>query len=152
EVVKKFSKNPPYDEFGMLPFLDELIGVDWVMDFNMLYQYAVDDGYATRVLYEEISKGKLKDPRDTDSTKESKKEFYERSESVLGSYLESYNYDIPNDWSEQIAKTYIDKLLLIAKVMAVTPPQGYPNAPTYYIPEYLEELYREGKFDIKLDP
>ncbi|RDU58846.1 hypothetical protein CQA53_11800, partial [Helicobacter didelphidarum] len=32
EVVKKFSKNPPYDEFGMLPFLDELIGVDWVMD------------------------------------------------------------------------------------------------------------------------
>lgn len=43
-------------------------------------------------------------------------------------------------------------MLLEAKIMSITPPQGYPNAPTYYIPEYLEELYKEHKLDKKLNP
>ncbi|TLD82514.1 hypothetical protein LS81_007555, partial [Helicobacter trogontum] len=47
---------------------------------------------------------------------------------------------------------YIDSMLLEAKIMAATPPQGYPNAPTYYIPEYLDELYEAGKLDKKLNP
>lgn len=150
--IKEFSKNPPYDEYGMLPFLDELIGVDWVIDFNGLYQYAVDDGSAIWVLKDDVEQGKLKDPRDKDSTKESREEFHKESIDILAAYLEAYNYDIPNEWSEQKAKTYMEKLLLIAKVMSITPPQGYPNAPTYYIPEYLEELYKEHKLDKKLNP
>ncbi|RDU59969.1 hypothetical protein CQA53_11165 [Helicobacter didelphidarum] len=150
-MVKKFSKNPPYDEFGMLPFLDELIGVDWVMDLNMLDgRYSLDEaGKTIWALYHEVKEGKLKDPRDTDSTKESREEFRYK---VDGWVVERYDLDLPNQWTEQEAKLYIDTLLLVSKIVSLTPPQGYPNAPTYYIPEYLEELYREGKFDIKLDP
>ncbi|RDU58722.1 hypothetical protein CQA53_11995, partial [Helicobacter didelphidarum] len=151
-MVKKFSKNPPYDEFGMLPFLDELIGVDWVMDLNE-YQFAYDSrGNAMRGIHQDVKVGKLKDPRDRDSTHESRLEFtyamfaYRRSSKAV------YYTDIPNDWSEEEARFYMNSIILDAKLVSLTPPQGYPNAPTYYIPEYLEELYREGKFDIKLDP
>ena len=42
--------------------------------------------------------------------------------------------------------------LLESKVAAITPPQGYPNAPTYYIPEELESIYKEGKLDKRLNP
>ena len=43
-------------------------------------------------------------------------------------------------------------MLLEAKIMAVTPPQGYPNAPTYYTPEKLELIYQKGYLDKKLNP
>ncbi|WP_220708406.1 hypothetical protein, partial [Helicobacter cinaedi] len=152
QMLKNFAKNPPYDSFGMLPYLDEMIGVDWVMDFNMLYRYAVDDGNAIRALFNQIKQGKLKDPRDKDSTLESRREFHKKSRVALANNLESYNLDIPNEWSEKSAKLYIDTMLLEAKIMAVTPPQGYPNAPTYYIPEDLENIYKDHKLDKKLNP
>lgn len=48
QMLENFAKNAPYDEFGMLPYLDELIGVDWVMDFNN-YRFAYDgSGNAVR--------------------------------------------------------------------------------------------------------
>ncbi len=152
QMLKNFAKNPPYDKYGMLPYLDEMIGVDWVMDFNMLYRYAVDDGNAIRALFNQIKQGKLKDPRDKDSTLESRREFHKKSRVALANNLESYNLDIPNEWSEKSAKLYIDTMLLEAKIMAVTPPQGYPNAPTYYIPEDLENIYKDHKLDKKLNP
>ncbi|EOX8372869.1 hypothetical protein ACPWWA_001872, partial [Campylobacter coli] len=71
QMLKDFAKNPPYDEFGMLPFLDELMGVDWVIDLTE-YEFADDaDGKAIRSLDDDVLKGKLKDPRDIDSTPES---------------------------------------------------------------------------------
>ncbi|MCL9821804.1 hypothetical protein NCR96_08670 [Helicobacter sp. 14348-15] len=150
--IKEFAKNAPYDEFGMLPYLDELIGVDWVMDFNMLYRYAVDEGSAIRNLSQQIKQGKLKDPRDVDSTPESREEFHKKSRAVLANNLEHYELDIPNEYTEKEARLYIDTLLLEAKVMAITPKQGYPNAPTYYVPEDLEATYKDHKLDKLLNP
>ena len=43
-------------------------------------------------------------------------------------------------------------MLLKAKVLALTPPQGYPNAPIYYLQEDLDKMYKEGKLDKKLNP
>ncbi|MBT0827213.1 hypothetical protein KJQ85_09230, partial [Campylobacter lari] len=61
QMLKDFSKNPPYDEFGMLPFLDELIGVDWIIDINK-YDFAYDEaGDIIRALDDDVLKGKLKD-------------------------------------------------------------------------------------------
>ncbi|HEH6004749.1 TPA: hypothetical protein SHQ54_001730, partial [Campylobacter jejuni] len=60
------------DEFGMLPFLDEIIGADWTIDLNK-YDFAYDEeGRIIWALYNDIEKGKLKDPRDIDSTPESR--------------------------------------------------------------------------------
>ncbi|WP_334092019.1 hypothetical protein, partial [Helicobacter typhlonius] len=36
------AKSIKPDRFGMLPYIDEIMGVDWVMDLNMLYGYAID--------------------------------------------------------------------------------------------------------------
>ncbi|ENQ6634339.1 hypothetical protein ACEQH9_001652, partial [Campylobacter lari] len=158
KMLKDFSKNPPYDEFGMLPFLDELIGVDWIIDVNKTIatnenNIVIDSqGYIIRALEDRVKKGKIKDPRDIDSTPESRLEFHTSTRGAIGSYRDRYELDIPNDWTKEEAKLYMKSLILEAKLAALTPPQGYPNAPYYYIPEYLEFIYKKHKLDAKLDP
>ncbi|WP_187759245.1 hypothetical protein, partial [Campylobacter subantarcticus] len=152
KMLKDFSKNPPYDEFGMLPFLDELIGVDWIIDLTE-YEFADDaDGKAIRSLDDDVLKGKLKDPRDIDSTPESRKEFNREMWAYRRGAVAFYNTDIPNDWTKKEAKLYMNSLILEAKLAALTPPQGYPNAPYYWIPEHLEYVYKKHKLDKLLDP
>ena len=149
QMIKDFAKNPPYDEFGMLPYLDELIGVDWVIDLNMLDGFFIDErGNSIDYLYQNVKQGKLKDPRDVDSTPESRREFLNE---ISGDYIR-YDVDLSNNMSEEGVKYRINFLLLVSKIKALTPPQGYPNAPTYYIPEDLEELYKEHKLDKRLNP
>ena len=145
------AKSIKPDRFGMLPYIDEIMGVDWVMDLNMLYGYAIDgDGWTIEKRIKEIDEGKLLDPRDPKSTKQTRLEFRKRIKSIP--HLRRYHLDFPNDWTQKKVDLYIDSMLLEAKIMAVTPPQGYPNAPTYYIPEYLDELYEAGKLDKLLNP
>ncbi|WP_151899176.1 hypothetical protein [Campylobacter armoricus] len=152
QMLKDFSKNPPYDEFGMLPFLDELIGADWIIDLTE-YEFADDaDGKAIRSLDNDVLKGKLKDPRDIDSTPKSRKEFNREMWAYRRGSVAFYNTDIPNDWTKEEAQLYMNSLILEAKLAALTPPQGYPNAPYYWVPEHLEYVYKKHKLDAKLDP
>ena len=152
QMLKNFAKNPPYDKYGMLPYLDEMIGVDWVMDFNN-YRFIYDgSGNAIRALFNQIKQGKLKDPRDKDSTKESRLEFEQEAINYRENLKTDYSLEVSNDTPEQSANIWLDTMLLEAKIMAVTPPQGYPNAPTYYIPEDLENIYKDHKLDKKLNP
>ncbi|BBB20414.1 hypothetical protein [Helicobacter cinaedi] len=152
QMLKNFAKNPPYDSFGMLPYLDEMIGVDWVMDFNN-YRFIYDgSGNAIRALFNQIKQGKLKDPRDKDSTKESRLEFEQEAINYRENLKTDYSLEVSNDTPEQSANIWLDTMLLEAKIMAVTPPQGYPNAPTYYTPEKLELIYQKGYLDKKLNP
>ena len=58
----------------------------------------------------------------------------------------------PNRWSEKDLSLYIDSALLESKIMSLTPPEGYPNAPYYNTPEELTRLYEAGKLDKKLNP
>ena len=157
QMILNLSQTIKPDEFNMLPFLDELMGVDWVMDFSKYDVYGdvmeelYIDGYTYQGL---INKGLLKDPRDTDSTKESRKEFMQKTIFLGQRRAEAsalYYPDSPTFSTTQSALEY-DTVILYAKIMAVTPPQGYPNAPTYYIPEYLDELYQAGKLDKRLNP
>lgn len=65
QQLRVLAKKIKPDRFGMLPYIDEIMGVDWVMDLNMLYGYAIDgDGYNIEAYIEEIDEGKLLDPRD----------------------------------------------------------------------------------------
>lgn len=149
QLIALAKKIKP-DRFGMLPYIDEIMGVDWVMDLNMLYGYSIDgDGWTIEKRIKEIDEGKLLDPRDPKSTKQTRLEFKERMTIIR---FRRYDADLPNDWEQKKVDLYIDSMLLEAKIMAVTPPQGYPNAPTYYIPEYLDELYQAGKLDKLLNP
>ncbi|MFG5113932.1 hypothetical protein O8I40_08020, partial [Campylobacter lari] len=75
QEIKTLAKTLKPDEFGMLPFIDEIMGVDWVIDYNR-YRIARDEfGSMYRALRSDIVEGKIKDPRDVDSTYESRREF-----------------------------------------------------------------------------
>ncbi|MGM8975492.1 hypothetical protein ACTFDJ_07175 [Campylobacter jejuni] len=152
KMLKDFAKNPPYDEFGMLPFLDELIGVDWIIDVNK-YRITHDEtGRIIRALDDDVLKGKLKDPRDIDSTPESRWKFDQKMYAYRNGMKTNYDVDIRNERSESSAKLTMDSMILEAKLAALTPPQGYPNAPYYFSPERLEFIYKKHKLDRLLDP
>ncbi len=152
QQIKTLAKTLKADEFGMLPFIDEIMGVDWVIDLNK-YDIASDQfGSMYKALRSDVVEGKIKDPRDIDSTYESRREFDRHRGGYKNGMLQGYGTDTPNDWSEERAQLFNDTLILHAKLAALTPPQGYPNAPYYYIPEYLEYVYKKHKLDKLLDP
>ncbi|WP_436835504.1 hypothetical protein [Campylobacter jejuni] len=129
----------------MLPFLDEIIG-EIGIDLNIYLLLMKKE--IIWALYDDIEKGKLKDPRDIDSTPE-REEF-----DIMDGYKmdELFDVDIRNERDERSAKLTMDTLVLSAKLAALTPPQGYPNAPRYYSPERLEIIYKRHKLDKLLDP
>ena len=158
QQLKALVKKIKPDRFGMLPYIDEILGVDWIMDFSQYDIY----GDVIAELYEEgfpidqglVTKGLLKDPRDADSTKESREKFRQKAMFLSQRRAEGSALDYPYlpDFGPAQSDLEYDITTLYAKIRAVTPPQGYPNAPYYYIPEYLDELYMAGKLDKKLDP
>ncbi|WP_072216622.1 hypothetical protein [Campylobacter coli] len=152
QQIKTLAKTLKPDEFGMLPFIDEIMGVDWVIDLNK-YDIASDQfGSMYKALRSDVVEGKIKDPRDVDSTYESRREFDRHRGGYKNGMLQGYGTDTPNDWSEERAQLFNDTLILHAKLAALTPPQGYPNAPYYFTPENLEWYYKRHKLDKLLDP
>ena len=146
-------KNPPLDEYGMMPYLDEIVGNYFVMDFNRDNLVVIPDGgfYAgLRELVED--KGKLLDPRDLDANETTRNEFDNFIKKVLDDNKEDFKGGFPAEWDEKRLSLYIDSTLLEAKIMSLTPPEGYPNAPYYNTPEELTRLYEAGKLDKKLNP
>ncbi|EHL1420670.1 hypothetical protein KC040_000765 [Campylobacter jejuni] len=152
QEIKTLAKTLKPDEFGMLSFIDEIMGVDWVIDLNK-YDIASDQfGSMYKALRSDIVEGKIKDPRDIDSTYESRREFDRYRGGYKNGMRQGYETDTPNDWSEERAQLFNDTLILHAKLAALTPPQGYPNAPYYFTPENLEWYYKRHKLDRLLDP
>ncbi|HEB7545994.1 hypothetical protein [Campylobacter coli] len=152
QQIKTLAKTLKPDEFGMLPFIDEIMGVDWVIDYNK-YDIASDEfGDIYKALRSDVVEGKIKDPRDVDSTYESRREFDRYMDGYKNGMRQGYETDTPNDWSEERAQLFNDTLILHAKLAALTPPQGYPNAPYYFTPENLEWYYKRHKLDKLLDP
>ena len=157
QQLTALAKSIKPDRFGMLPYIDEIMGVDWVMDFSQYDVYGdvimelYQDGLIDKGL---VAKGLIKDPRDTDSTKESRDEFRQKAIFLSQRRAEASALNLPYPPTRSDAQTELedDMITLYAKIRAVTPPQGYPNAPTYYIPEYLDEFYEAGKLDKKLNP
>ncbi|EAI3388667.1 hypothetical protein E4I81_04505 [Campylobacter jejuni] len=128
------------------------MGVDWVIDLNK-YDFAYDEeGRIIWALYNDIEKGKLKDPRDVDSTPESRNEFDDAMDGYRNGMKTRFDGDNPNHWSKEQVERFNDTLILCAKLAALTPPQGYPNAPYYFTPENLEWYYKRHKLDKLLDP
>ena len=169
------SKKIKPDRFGMYPYIDELVPPEWVQEFAKPNDTFRDGLRAFGPdLWDMYAKGKLLDPamKPEQSTKESREEVRKFITQNLPKYIEQYDYGIIDnmtlsgeitetnpfgvkesqapDWSpKRYAYVYIQALLTESKVLA---PQGYPNAPYYYFPEELDELYEAGKLDKKLNP
>ena len=154
EEFKKLAKNPPLDEYGMMPYLDEIVGSYFVMDFNRNGIVINPTGSMHRVLRELVEdKGKLLDPRDLDANETTREEFISYVKKELPEYAEIFSEKgYPANYEDRDIDLYIDSTLLEAKIMSLTPPEGYPNAPYYNTPEELTRLYEAGKLDKKLNP
>ena len=147
-------KNPPLDEYGMMPYLDEIVGSYFVMDFNRGGVVINPTGSMHRVLRELVEdEGKLLDPRDLDANETTREEFVAYVKKELPEYAEIFSEKgYPANYEDRDIDLYIDSTLLESKIMSLTPPEGYPNAPCYNTPEELTRLYEAGKLDKKLNP
>ena len=154
EEFRKLAKNPPLDEYGMIPYLDEIVGSYFVMDFNRNGVAFDPEGTTHKFLRELVEdKGKLLDPRDLDANETTREEFMSYVKSELPKFQDRLELPgFPKDWDDRTLSLFIDSTLLEAKIMSLTPPEGYPNAPYYNTPEELTRLYEAGKLDKKLNP
>ena len=154
EEFRKLAKNPPLDEYGMMPYLDEIVGNYFVMDFNRGGVAAMPDNSLYKDLRELVEdEGKLLDPRDLDANETTREEFVSYVKKELPNFQDKYEVPgFPQEMDEKDISLFIDSTLLEAKIMSLTPPEGYPNAPYYNTPEELTRLYEAGKLDKKLNP
>jgi len=154
EEFRKLFTNPPLDEYGMMPYLDEIVGNYFVMDFNRGGVVINPTGSMHRVLRELVEdKGELLDPRDFDANETTREEFVSYVKKELPEYEEIFSEKgYPANYEDRDIDLYIDSTLLEAKIISLTPPEGYPNAPYYNTPEELTRLYEAGKLDKKLNP
>ena len=152
EKIRKLYKNPPLDEYGMIPYLDEIVGSYFVMDFNR--GLALDtDGRVMRYFRKLVEdEGKLLDPRDLDANETTREEFMTKMKDVLKDEMLPFDVAEPDDQEYKQVILNRDINILEAKIMSLTPPEGYPNAPYYNTPEELTRLYEAGKLDKKLNP
>ncbi|WP_149706669.1 thioredoxin reductase, partial [Campylobacter concisus] len=150
EEFRKLAKNPPLDEYGMMPYLDEIVGSYFVMDFNR--GLALDtDGRVMRYFRKLVEdEGKLLDPRDLDANETTREEFMTKMKDVIKDEMLPFDVAEPDDQEYRQVILNRDINLLEAKIMSLTPPEGYPNAPYYNTPEELTRLYEAGKLDKKL--
>ncbi|WP_258033159.1 thioredoxin reductase [Campylobacter concisus] len=151
--ILKLYKNPPLDEYGMMPYLDEIVGSYFVMDFNRNLTVVEPNGsmhaHLRRLVEDE---GKLLDPRDIDANETTREEFINYLKDNIDGSGQDFNGGFPGTWDDRAITLYIDSTLLESKIMSLTPPEGYPNAPYYNTPEELTRLYEAGKLDKKLNP
>ncbi|WP_148821803.1 thioredoxin reductase [Campylobacter concisus] len=154
EEFRKLFTNPPLDEYGMMPYLDEIVGNYFVMDFNRGGIVINPTGSMHRVLRELVEdKGELLDPRDFDANETTREKFVSYVKKELPEYAEIFSEKgYPANYEDRDIGLYIDSTILEAKIMSLTPPEGYPNAPYYNTPEELIRLYEAGKLDKKLNP
>ena len=154
EEFRRLAKNPPLDEYGMIPYLDEIVGSYFVMDFNRGGVAAMPDNSLYKDLRELVEdEGKLLDPRDLDANEATREEFVSYVKKELPNFQDKYEIPgFPQEMEERDISLFIDSTLLEAKIMSLTPPEGYPNAPYYNTPEELTRLYEAGKLDKKLNP
>ena len=153
EKILKLYKNPPLDEYGMIPYLDEIVGSYFVMDFNrggVILDPIADTIHHLREMVED--KGKLLDPRDIDANETTREEFLKYAKETLHDFQAPYDVAEPDDTELKQVMLNRDSGILEAKIMSLTPPEGYPNAPYYNTPEELTRLYEAGKLDKKLNP
>ena len=153
EKILKLYKNPPLDEYGMIPYLDEIVGNYFVMDFNRNLTVVEPNGSMHTHLRKLVEdEGKLLDPRDLDANETTREEFTKYVKDNIDGSGQDFNGGFPGTWDDRAVALYIDSTLLEAKIMSLTPPEGYPNAPYYNTPEELTRLYEAGKLDKKLNP
>ncbi len=130
---------------GLDPFFDEKFKPEYIIDYGYLFSLE----YGGTIVYPGISRlvsqGRIKDPRDSDATKESIKEYYLTVWEMLVSLAEMYNF-IP---MEKNVFHYIS-IQIYSKLI-----YGYPSARAYVFPKEILDLkidFSKGLEGYGVDP
>ncbi len=125
EEFRKLFTNPPLDEYGMMPYLDEIVGNYFVMDFNRDGVAFDPEGTTHKFLRELVEdKGKLLDPRDLDANETTREEFMSYLKAEMPHFTTRFDKKgFPNKMTDRDIDLYIDSTLLEAKIMSLTPPE-----------------------------
>ncbi|HED6588296.1 TPA: hypothetical protein R5Z08_001792, partial [Campylobacter coli] len=130
---------------GLDPYFDEKFKPEYIIDYGSL----ISLGYGGTIVYPGISRlvaqGRIKDPRDSDATKESIKEYYLTVWEMLVSLLELLNFvPIKEDVFYYISTQIYSKLIY-----------GYPSARPYVFPKEILDLkidFSKGLEGYGVDP
>ena len=91
-----------------MPYLDEIVGSDFIIDFNREGVAAMADGALHRHLIKKIEECKILDPRDVDANETTRGEFVNYSNKAIKDYKEKFDLvGYPNTWSQKDISLYI---------------------------------------------
>lgn len=116
---------------GLDPYFDETFPPDLVLDFGTELGGGLYGGSSnTPGIYFWIKKGKMKDPRDKDSTKQTVQDFYNKLWQII---LWHNNYT--TIYLEEETETYFDNLSYTAHLLYRKYPSGFASARPYIFPQ-----------------
>ena len=116
---------------GLDPYFDEKFPPDLVLDFGTHLGGGLYGGSNnTPGIYFWIKKGKMKDPRDKDSTKQTVQDFYNKLWQII---LWHNNYT--SIFLEEETKTYFDNLSYTAHLLYRKYSSGFASARPYIFPQ-----------------
>ena len=131
EKLRQYSHNRKLID-GLDPYFDEKFPPDLVLDFGTHFYGGMYGGSNNHPgVYFWIKKGKMKDPRDKDSTKQTVQDFYNKLWQII---LYEYSYFVK--YGVEIAEYYfVDVFSYVAHLLYRKYPSGFASARPYIFPQ-----------------
>ena len=131
DELRQYAKNRKLVD-GLDPYFDEYFPPDLVLDFGTKLDSGMYGGTSNYPgIYRWIKTGKLKDPRDKDSTQKTVQDFYNKLWQIV---LYEYNYFVK--FGSDIAENYfVDVFSYIAHLLYRKYASGFASARPYIFPK-----------------
>ena len=131
DELRQYAKNRKLVD-GLDPYFDEYFPPDLVLDFGTKLDSGMYGGTSNYPgIYRWIKTGKLKDPRDKDSTQKTVQDFYNKLWQII---LYEYNYFVK--FGSDIAENYfVDVFSYIAHLLYRKYSSGFASARPYIFPK-----------------
>ena len=131
DELRQYANNRKLVD-GLDPYFDEYFPPDLVLDFGTYFHGGMYGGTSEYPgVYRWIKTGKLKDPRDKDSTQKTVQDFYNKLWQII---LYEYNYFVK--FGSDIAENYfVDVFSYIAHLLYRKYSSGFASARPYIFPK-----------------
>lgn len=150
QEFSKFLRKIPKDKYGLRPFVTESMDIPFYEELNRT-NYEGDPSFLRlKFLQEKVKKGELLDCMDSKATKETREAYRQVAMNWHKNPYDAQGFN--EEWENNVIEKHSARVILRSKILAITPPQGYPNAPFYYFSEEIEEKFEKGELDFNLDP
>ena len=130
EKLRQYSHNRKLID-GLDPYFDETFPPDLVLDFGTkLHSGMYGGSNNTPGIYFWIKKGKMKDPRDKNSTKQTVQDFYNKLWQII---LWQTNYGMT--FKKSVEENYFHNVTYTAHLLYRKYPSGFASARPYIFPQ-----------------